>query len=56
MDFTLAKEELGFEPSIKFTEGLELTINWYLNNNKWVDSIKTGEYIRFMDKWYKERE
>lgn len=56
MDFTLAKEELGFEPSVKFSEGLELTINWYLNNNKWVDSIKSGDYIRFMDKWYKERE
>ncbi|WP_291319463.1 dTDP-glucose 4,6-dehydratase [Desulfonatronospira sp.] len=56
MDFTLAAKELGFEPSVKFTEGLELTINWYLNNNQWVDSIKSGDYIRFMDQWYKERQ
>jgi len=55
MDFTLGKKELGFEPSVKFTEGLELTIKWYLNNNKWVDSIKSGDYIRFMERWYKER-
>ncbi|WP_028575455.1 dTDP-glucose 4,6-dehydratase [Desulfonatronovibrio hydrogenovorans] len=55
MDYSLAKDELGFEPQVRFSEGLELTINWYLKNEEWVDGIKSGEYIEFMEKWYKER-
>lgn len=44
MDYTRAREELGFEPQIKFSEGLELTINWYLKNQGWVESITSGRY------------
>ena len=32
--------ELGWKPSITFEEGIKLTINWYLNNQDWIDSIQ----------------
>ncbi len=55
MDFTLATRELGFMPEVGFAEGLEKTIDWYLNNQDWVECIQSGEYLRFTELWYKER-
>ncbi len=55
MDFSLATRELGFMPEVEFAEGLEMTIDWYLNNQDWVDCIQSGEYLRFTELWYKER-
>lgn len=53
VDFSLAAEELGFKPSVKFVQGLELTINWYLKNDEWVDGIKSGDYSDTMGSWYR---
>lgn len=53
MDYSLASDELGFEPGVRFTEGLELTINWYLKNDQWVDGVKSKEYSDFMESWYR---
>lgn len=55
IDFAKAKEELGWEPRIKFEQGLKETINWYQENQEWWQRIKTGEYSKYYNKQYKER-
>lgn len=40
MDFTKAKNELGFEPSVTFEEGMQKTVNWYLENQDWIEMIQ----------------
>ena len=39
MNFSKAKEELGWEPKISFEEGIQDTIKWYLENKSWVESV-----------------
>lgn len=40
IDNTKIQTELGWEPSVTFEEGIKLTIDWYLNNRDWMDSIQ----------------
>lgn len=47
--------ELGWSPEISFPDGIEQTINWYLENQAWWERIKTGEYLKYYDTWYGER-
>lgn len=49
------KKELGWKQKVSFEEGLSLTIDWYLNNKKWVESVKSGEYKSWLEKNYKDR-
>jgi dTDP-glucose 4,6-dehydratase len=44
IDATKLKTELGWTPKIKFTEGFEKTVDWYLANDMWLQRIMTGEY------------
>lgn len=44
IDSTKLKHELGWKPSLRFEEGLEKTIQWYLNNREWLERIASGEY------------
>ncbi|HOO76211.1 MAG TPA: dTDP-glucose 4,6-dehydratase, partial [Tepiditoga sp.] len=53
IDPTKIKEELGWEPETKFEEGIEKTINWYLENEEWMKSVISGEYMEFYEKNYK---
>jgi dTDP-glucose 4,6-dehydratase len=55
MNFDLAARELGFAPSVTFAEGMERTIAWYQANSVWLDEVQSGAYLKFMDRWYKER-
>ena len=48
-------EELGWEPSLQFEEGIEKTIRWYLDNQDWMDRVTGGEYAQYYDKMYKNR-
>jgi dTDP-glucose 4,6-dehydratase len=45
--------ELGWSPKTKFEDGIEKTINWYLENRKWWEDIIDGEYRNYYDKMYK---
>ena len=47
IDSRKLKEELGWEPSLQFEEGIEKTVRWYLANQKWMDDITSGEYERY---------
>ena len=55
IDFSLAAAELGFAPACTFEEGLAETMNWYKANGPWLEQIKSGAYLKFMDDWYKDR-
>ena len=46
------KKELGWGQSVDFNEGIERTINWYLNNHSWVDSVRSGEYREWITRNY----
>jgi len=47
IDSTKLKEELGWEPSLQFAEGIEKTVQWYLTNQDWLENIISGEYKRY---------
>lgn len=46
------KEELGWEPSVTFEQGLNRTIDWFLANTKWLDNVTSGEYQEYYNKMY----
>jgi len=52
LDSSKIKEELGWEPGHEFEEGLERTVDWYLENQDWVESMITGEYKEYYEKVY----
>ncbi len=55
MDFSLAERELGFTPLYDFERGIKETIAWYLANGEWLAGIESGDYLKFMQKWYGAR-
>tara|TARA_B100000497_G_scaffold97724_1_gene110063 strand:- start:98 stop:1144 length:1047 start_codon:yes stop_codon:yes gene_type:complete len=52
IDASKIKKELGWQPSLQFAEGLEKTIDWYLNNQDWLDNVTSGEYQNYYQKQY----
>jgi dTDP-glucose 4,6-dehydratase len=55
IDFSKAKEELGWEPLIGFEDGIKKTVEWYKNNQEWWQRIKSGEYLEYYKKQYGEK-
>ena len=53
IDSNKLKEELGWEPSLQFEEGIEKTVRWYLDNQEWMDNITSGEYEKYYQEMYK---
>jgi dTDP-glucose 4,6-dehydratase len=49
------QRELGWFPSVSFEQGLEITVEWYLSNEKWMNNITSGEYEKYYQKQYAER-
>ncbi len=49
------KNELGWKQSYNFEQGLEATIDWYLENETWIENIKSGEYKKWMELNYDKR-
>lgn len=52
IDSTKLKNELGWEPSLQFEEGIEKTVKWYLDNQEWLDQVTSGDYQRYYEKMY----
>jgi len=52
IDASKIKNELGWEPSLQFEEGLEKTVDWYLANEDWLKSITSGSYQAYYNKQY----
>ena len=55
IDSTKLKNELGWEPSLQFEEGIEKTVKWYLDNQEWMDNITSGAYESYYEDMYKNR-
>jgi len=52
IDSTKLKDELGWEPSLQFEEGIEKTVKWYLKNNEWMEKVTSGKYQEYYQKMY----
>ena len=50
IDATKLKMELGWEPKVKFTEGFEATVDWYLSNEQWLQNVMNGTYKNYIPK------
>lgn len=55
IDANKIKNELGWEPSVTFEEGLSETIDWYLSNEEWLNSVTSGDYKKYYKQMYSER-
>jgi dTDP-glucose 4,6-dehydratase len=55
IDATKLENELGWKPSIKFEEGLEKTVDWYLENTEWVKEVTSGDYQKYYESMYSNR-
>lgn len=55
IDATKLKKELGWVPSITFEEGLEKTVDWYLQNQDWLDDVTSGHYQQYYNDQYTNR-
>ena len=52
IDANKINQELGWKPSVTFEQGLEITIDWYLNNEEWLNSVTSGDYVKYYTKMY----
>ncbi len=55
IDSSKLQNELGWEPSLQFDEGLEKTVEWYLDNDEWLNNVTSGDYQKYYDKMYRDR-
>ncbi len=55
IDATKLKKELNWLPTYTFEKGLQETVNWYCNNQKWWQKIKSGEYRKYYEQMYAHR-
>lgn len=55
IDPTKITNELGWYPETSFEEGIKKTVDWYLNNKHWWESIVSGEYMNYYEKMYSNR-
>ena len=52
IDASKAKKELGWEPTMNFEAGLKKTLDWYLDNSEWLESVTSGEYQNYYEQHY----
>ena len=55
IDSTKITKELGWKPSLQFEEGLEKTVDWYLNNSEWLNNVTSGNYQNYYNSMYANR-
>ncbi len=55
IDATKLKDELGWLPSLQFEEGISRTIDWFLNNNEWLQDVTSGNYLHYYEQQYHKR-
>ncbi len=52
IDSSKLQRELSWAPSVRFEEGLEKTVDWYLNNEPWLQRVVSGNYMQYYEKQY----
>lgn len=55
IDATKLNKELGWKPSLQFEEGLEKTVDWYLQNEEWIKHVTSGDYQKYYNEQYAKR-
>lgn len=55
IDASKIEEELNWKPSVTFEEGLDKTVDWYLENKSWINEVISGEYADYYDRMYVNR-
>ncbi len=55
IDATKIRDDLGWSPSYNFEEALEKTVNWYMDHTEWVNSVRSGEYRKWIEQNYDKR-
>ncbi|GEP92471.1 dTDP-glucose 4,6-dehydratase [Chitinophaga terrae (ex Kim and Jung 2007)] len=55
IDATKLNKELGWSPSLQFEEGLEKTVDWYLQNEEWLNHVTSGAYQQYYNEQYQSR-
>jgi len=55
IDSSKLKDELGWQPSLQFEEGIEKTVAWYLDNKEWLENITSGVYKEYYKKNYNNK-
>jgi len=55
IDATRIREECGWEPEETFDTDIRTTVQWYLSNEDWVQGVRSGEYLKWIDLNYSER-
>ncbi len=55
IDSTKLQQKLGWKPSLQFEKGIELTVDWYLNNQEWLESVTSGNYQKYYEEMYGNR-
>ena len=55
IDSTKLQRELGWEPSLQFEKGIELTVRQYLENEEWLENVTSGDYQAYYEKMYGKR-
>jgi dTDP-glucose 4,6-dehydratase len=55
IDSSKLQKELGWVPSLQFEEGLEKTVDWYLDNEEWLNNVTSGDYQKYYELQYTKR-
>jgi dTDP-glucose 4,6-dehydratase len=55
IDASKIMKELGWEPSLQFEEGIDKTVDWYLENKEWLESVTSGSYKDYYNEQYQNR-
>ncbi|HRR62368.1 MAG TPA: GDP-mannose 4,6-dehydratase, partial [Paludibacteraceae bacterium] len=56
IDSSKLQKELGWKPSVNFEEGLEKTVEWYLENEEWLNNVINGDYLKYYEEQYQNQE
>jgi dTDP-glucose 4,6-dehydratase len=55
IDASRLQHELGWKPSVTFEKGLEMTVDWYLGNQQWIQDVTSGDYRKYYEEQYSRR-
>lgn len=55
IDSSKLQNELGWRPEVQFDEGFEKTVDWYLENQQWLDEVTSGSYMQYYERMYQGR-
>ena len=55
IDSSKIQSELGWKPKYTFETGIKETIQWYLDNQNWINQVKSGQYQKYYEKVYGDK-